>query len=66
MPKPQRFPPISTELMNKLEEMWPDVMPDLASTQSLADLRVKQGELLVVRFLRRQFDIQNKTILEGR
>jgi hypothetical protein len=64
--RPDRFPPISAELMAKLEELWPDAMPDPSQTPDLESLRLKQGELLVVRFLRRQFDLQNKTILEGR
>lgn len=59
----KRFPPISAELMNELEKRWPDTMPDPDVTPSLEALRFKQGELAVVRYLRRQFDLQNKTVL---
>ena len=63
--KAKRFPPISAELMTELEKRWPDTMPDPEVTPGLEALRFKQGELAVVRYLRRQFDLQNTTVLKG-
>jgi hypothetical protein len=64
-PTNRSFPPISEELIKELEGRWPDVMPH-GMTTTLDEFRFKQGELAVIRFLRRQFDAQNTTILEGR
>lgn len=61
----KKFPPIPPELMQELEQRWADSMPDSLTT-TLDEFRFKQGELSVVRFLRRQFDLQNKTIFQGR
>ncbi|BEP42116.1 hypothetical protein [Variovorax sp. V15] len=59
----KRFPPISAELMNELEKRWPDSMPGLEATPTVEILRFKQGAISVIRFLRSQFDLQNKTVL---
>lgn len=58
-----KLPPIPVDLLVALEKAFPDVCPDPGV--SLDDIRIKQGELAVVRFLRRQFDIQNNTIIQG-
>jgi len=58
-----KLPPIPVDLLVALEKAFPDVCPDPSA--SLDDIRIKQGELAVVRFLRRQYDIQNTTILPG-
>lgn len=59
------FPPISAELLKELETRFPDQLPTDPCT-TVEELRIKQGEMNVVRLLRRQFDAQNKTIIKGR
>lgn len=58
-----RFPQISDELIKALEKRFPNQMPD--SNLSLEEIRFKQGAVSVVKFLRVQFDLQNKNILEN-
>ena len=49
--------------MESLEARWPDVCPD---PQTSADaVRIKMGEVGVVRFLRHHYDKQNATTLSG-
>lgn len=55
------FPPIPRDLLDELERRFPDRMPDSTNTDEL--LR-KQGNVQVVRFLRKQFDLQNTTVLD--
>lgn len=58
-----KFPPVSKELLAELERRFPDRLPD--SPQEMLDqIRHKQGQVSVIRFLRTQFDLQNNTILE--
>lgn len=61
MPK-NTFPPIPAALLLELERRFPDRMPE--TDLSADDIRVAQGSVKVIRFLRNQFDIQNKTVLE--
>ena len=58
-----KLPPISTQLIAAMEKCFPDVCPD--PSVPIDQLRLRQGELAVVRFMRRQYDIQNKTVLTG-
>ena len=62
-PIKSKLPPISTQLLAALEKAFPDVLP--APDITLDQIRIKQGEVNVIRFLRRQYDIQNKTTLPG-
>lgn len=61
MPK-NTFPPIPSALLLELEKRFPDRMPETA--ESVDSIRVMQGSVKVIRFLRTQFDAQNKTVLE--
>lgn len=58
-----RFPAVSKELLDELERRFPDRLPDSLS-ESLDLIRIKQGQVSVLRFLRSQFDLQNQNILE--
>lgn len=51
------FPPVSKALVEELEKRFPDRMPSAAL--SLEDIRVEQGKLFVVRFLRRHYEEQS-------
>lgn len=57
----KRFPRIPQDLLEELERRFPDRIPDSTDTSEL--LR-KQGNVQVIRFLRKQFDIQNTTVLD--
>lgn len=50
------FPPVSKALIEELERRFPDRMP--AVLLSLEDIRIKQGELNVIRFLRNRYEEQ--------
>lgn len=52
--------------MKELEARWPSTLPPREQTPDIEDIRFRQGALSVVQLLRRQFDLQNKTIYEGR
>lgn len=58
-----RFPTVSKEFLDELERRFPDRLPDSLS-ESLDLIRIKQGQVSVLRFLRSQFDLQNQNILE--
>jgi hypothetical protein len=58
-----KFPPVPKQLLEKLEALFPDRCPDPEDT--LDDIRVKTGEVRVVRLLRHHFDAQHKTTLPG-
>jgi hypothetical protein len=61
--KTKGFPEIPKVLLEALEQKFPDRLPDHFA--SIDELRMLQGEQRVVRFLRHQFDQQNKvTLLE--
>lgn len=59
----KKFPNVPKDLLDELETRFPDQMPDL--NMSDADIKIAQGKVAVIRFLRNQFDMQNKTILEN-
>lgn len=59
----KRFPSIPEDLLKSLEEVYPDKLPDDTSI-TLNEVNVLQGQQQVIRFLRTQFERQNKTILE--
>jgi len=61
---PSKFPPISDELMKKLEELWPDKLPRGAAV-TIENLRVLQGNREVIDHIRSHFQRQNTTILKG-
>lgn len=60
----KRFPLVSKELLEELEKRFPDIMPE--PDQPLDQIRIKQGQVSVVRFLRTQFDSQSNNVLEKR
>lgn len=55
------FPPIPSALLLELEARFPDRMPDPET--SADDIRVMQGSVKVIRFLRTDFDKQNTTVM---
>ena len=59
-----KFPPVSKELLAELERRFPDRLPDFAQ-EPLDIIRHKQGQVSVIRFLRTQFEKQNRNILEN-
>lgn len=59
-----RFPPISKEMLERLEENFPDIMP--GQDETIDSIRFKQGQVSVIRFLRTTFDMQNRNILENK
>ena len=59
----QPFPLVSEALIEALEKQFPDVCPNPLLTHE--EVRVRMGEVAVVRFLRRHHDSQHKTILIG-
>lgn len=56
-----KFPPIPQQLMEELERRFPDKCPDLETP--IADIHKTVGQVSVIRFLRKQYDLQNKTTL---
>lgn len=58
----KKFPLINKELLAELEERFPDKCPD--HTLTIDQIRFKQGEVSVVRFLRAKYEAQTKNILE--
>lgn len=50
------FPPVPKALVEELERRFPDRMP--AVLLNLEDIRIKQGELNVIRFLRNRYEEQ--------
>lgn len=57
------FPPIPKDLLDELDKRFPDKMPE--QDLNLDTIRFKQGQVSVLRFLKHQFELQNKTILES-
>jgi hypothetical protein len=55
------FPPIPLALLLELEARFPDRMPE--PENSVDDIRVMQGSVKVIRFLRTHFDKQNTTVM---
>ena len=60
-PKLSTFPPINKGLLEALEKRFPDRCPEEALTDQ--QVRVKMGNVAVIRFLRTEYNRQNKTIL---
>lgn len=58
-----KFPLIPKELLEVLEKRFPDVAPELYD--SIDTVRHKGGQVSVIRLLRHQFTLQNKSILEN-
>lgn len=59
-----KFPPVSKELLAELERRFPDRVPDNPQ-EPLDNIRYKQGQIALIRFLRTQFELQNRNILEN-
>lgn len=60
----RKFPLINKELLAELEKRFPDTCPDPSLT--IDQIRVKQGEISVIRFLRSMFEAQSKNVLENK
>lgn len=60
----QKPPAVSVELIEYLEKQFPDSIP-LQPLIGVEDLRVLQGQQVVVRLLRRHFDNQTSKVLQG-
>lgn len=58
-----KFPQVSKELIDALELQFKDQLP-AAPVDSLSVINFRAGEIAVIRFLRTQFNNQNKNILE--
>jgi len=56
----QDFPPINQELIDALEERFPDKMPDLTDLNVICHL---QGQVSVVRLLKHVQKVQSENIL---
>lgn len=56
----QDFPPISQELVEALEQRFPDKMPDLTDLTVICHL---QGQVSVVRLLKHVQKVQSENIL---
>ncbi|QBE66845.1 hypothetical protein [Pseudoduganella lutea] len=60
----QPFPLVPKVLLESLENHFRDTVPNNPET-TLEDFKLLQGQLSVVRFLRKQYDDQTKNILEN-
>jgi hypothetical protein len=60
----KKFPIVTKELLEELEARFPDNCPD--TNLSLDEIRIKQGQVSVIRLLRSMFEAQTKNILENR
>lgn len=58
-----KFPTVTKELLEELEKRFPDRMPD-GPVAHEAYLYL-QGQIAVIRLMRHQFTLQNKSILEN-
>lgn len=58
-----KLPPVPQDLLESLEKLFPDRIPD--HFIPLENLRFVQGQISVVRLLRAQFAAQSKNILEN-
>jgi hypothetical protein len=59
----KKFPIVTKELLDELERRYPDRMPDMESG-GLDVVRYKQGQVSVIRLLRKQFESQTMNVLE--
>lgn len=55
------FPSIPKELLEELEKRFPDKCPEVGDT--IDQIRIKQGQVSVIRLLRAAFEFQNTTVL---
>lgn len=53
--------PVPTNLLNWLEAVFPDKLPEASAALTIDQLYSRMGEQQVIRFLRRHHDLQNKT-----
>lgn len=60
----KKFPLVNKELLEHLETTFPDRMPDL-ELGGLETIRYKQGQISVIRLLRKQFTNQTTKTLEN-
>lgn len=58
----KKFPVVSKELIDELDRLYPDKVPDFETPPDR--IRFIQGQVQVVRFLKAHFDLQSKNILE--
>jgi hypothetical protein len=58
----KKFHIVSKELLEELEKRFPDRCPE--PDLSLDEIRFKQGQVSVVRFLRAHHEAQSKNVLE--
>lgn len=63
MSKRPPLPPLPEALLVYLEHAFPDTCPPI--TASDAEVRIKMGEVNVVRHLRHEYEKQNKTTFQG-
>jgi hypothetical protein len=59
----KRFPIVTKELLDELEQRFPDRMPEM-ELGGLDVVRYRQGQVSVVRLLRKQFELQTMNVLE--
>jgi hypothetical protein len=59
-----RFPPIPKDIIDALNERFPERSASLG--EKIEEIMFKAGQRDVIRFLNAQFDEQNKTILTNR
>lgn len=58
----KKFPVVPKELLDELEERFPNKIP-ISHYVSTDDFRDLQGQQRVIALLRHQFDLQNKTVI---
>jgi hypothetical protein len=58
-----KFPVVSKDLLDELEKRFSDRLP--GGPVALEDYLFLQGQAVVVRLLRHQFNLQNQNILEN-
>jgi hypothetical protein len=58
-----RPPPVSKEILEWLERLFPDRAPDLK--HSTDEIRFRSGQVSVVRKLRSEYEAQTKNALES-
>lgn len=64
MSNPDDFPTVPKELLDKLEAMNPDKVPEIEWSDR--QIWIEVGKCSVVRFLRHQYEKQNENILKGK
>jgi hypothetical protein len=64
MDNKKKFPVVPKELLEELEKRFPDRCPE--PTTSLDEIRIKTGQVSVVKFLRSIFEVQNRNVLENK